>query len=345
MRKELPMNLNIPYSGMIRDRNRLIAILSDTSNQTWYAENFIPLLLYPNGNIHCYDTTNFYEVFNLYDQVIETKLMNETNASAVKREIGNNRYVIALVDEYYLRGCVYYQSMHKHQEILVYGYDDQNETFLFHGSQIDKKDYGCGECRYGDFEVALLSAFEKINEIESDVWRAMFGHPLSCFRLKSWDADLNIRKIYYHFSNLAAGKTITVSHNQNTETFYAGSNIFDEMIKNFEQIRNGKKRSYERSIWCIKLLAGYFISYKDIFDLIREQCGIDMGSDVGEMVEAISKAVMSVYALLQKYVVTEKSRNIDRAIEMISIVKGKSEMVWERVSSSLYKYLIQEPQS
>lgn len=343
MRKELPINLNIPYSGMIRDRNRLIAILSDTSNQTWYAENFIPLLLYPSGNIHCYDTTNFYEVFNLYDQVIEIKSMNQTNAGAVKREIGNNRYVIALVDEYYLCGCVYYQSMHKHQEILVYGYDDQNETFLFHGSQIDKKDYGCGECSYADFEVALLSAYEKINEIESNAWRAMFGHPLSCFRVKSWDADLNIRKIYYHFSNLAAGKTITVSHNQNTETFYAGSNIFDEMIKHFEQIRNGKKRSYERSIWCIKLLAGYFISYKDIFALIREQCGIDMGSDVGEMVEAISKAVMSVYALLQKYVVTEKSRNIDRAIEAISIVKDKSGIVWERVSISLQKYLIQEP--
>lgn len=345
MRKELPINLNIPYSGMIRDRNRLIAILSDSSNQTWYAENFIPLLLYPNGNIHCYDSTNFYEIFNLYDQVIETKSINQTNAEAVKREIGNNRYVIALVDEYYLCGCVYYQSVHKHQEILVYGYDDQNETFLFHGSQIDKKDYGCGDCSYADFEAALLSTCEKITEIESDAWRVMFGHPLSCFQVKLCEADLNIRKIYYHFSNLAAGKTIVVSHNQNIETFYAGSSIFDEMIKRFWQIRNGEKHSYERSIWCIKLLAGYFTSYKDIFALIREQYGIDMDSDVGEMVEAISKEVMSVYALLQKYVVTEKSRNIDRAIETIFIVKDKSGIVWERVSTSLRKYLIQEPES
>lgn len=262
MRKELPINVNIPYSGMIRDRNRLIAILSMPSNQIWYAENFIPLLLYPNGNIHCYDTTNFYEIFNIYDQVIDYKAITKINIETIKREIDDNRYVIALVDEFYLRGCIYYQSTHKYQEILIYGYDNQSGCFLFHGSQIDKKDYGCGECSYMDFEAAVMKAGEKISEMESVAWRVLFGHPLSSFRVKLWNTSLNIRKIYYHFSNLLIGKTITVSIGENTEMFYSGKNIFNELSVRFDQIRTGDKHSYERSIWCIKLLAGYITSYK-----------------------------------------------------------------------------------
>ncbi len=340
MRKELPVNLNIPYSGMVRDRNRLVAILTIPSNQTWYAENFIPLLLYPNGNIHCYDTTNFYEIFNIYDQIIEKKEITQINVNAVKQEIDNNRYVIALVDEFYLSVSVYYQLMHKYQEILVYGYDDCREFFLFHGSQIDKKDYGCGECAYADFEAAVLSSSKRISETESVAWRVLFGHPLSGFQIKTWDSALNICKIYYHFSNLLMGKTITVSRGQDTETFYAGMNIFDELSARFDQIRADDKQSHERAIWCIKLLAGYFSSYKNIFSLMNVQYGINFEAELDNTVDSISQKVLSIYSLLQKYVITKKSRNIDRAKETMTSVKEQVEMLWKIISTIIQDYLI-----
>lgn len=340
MRKELSVNLNIPYSGMVRDRNRLIAILTIPSNQIWYAENFVPLLLYPNGNIHCYDTTNFYEIFNIYDQVIEKKEITQINVDAVKQEIDNNRYVIALVDEFYLCGCVYYQSMHKYQEILVYGYDDFQESFLFHGSQINKSDYGCDECAFVDFEAAVLSSNKRISEMESVAWRVLFGHPLSGFQIKTWDSPLNICKLYYHFSNLLMGKIITVSKGQDTETFYAGMNIFDELRERFEQIREDDKQSYERAIWCIKLLAGYFSSYKNIFSLMNIQYGINFGAELDNVVDLISQKVLSIYSLLQKYVITKKRRNIDRVKETMELVKLQTEILWKTISATIQGYLI-----
>lgn len=342
MRKELPINLDITYSGMIRDRNRLIAILSNDSNRVWYAENFIPLLLYPNGNIHCYDTTNFYEVFNLYDQVIDINIINSLEIDTVKKEIDNNRYIIALIDEYYLSGCIYYKTQHKHQEILIYGYDDEKMCFFFHGSQIEKKDYGCGECNYSDFIDGLVSAYEKINELESLSWRVLFGHPLSSIKVKEWNREINVRKIYYHFFNLLMGKSVTIAHDNNAEIYYAGSSIFDEMIINFDKLKTSEKQNYERSIWCVKLLAGYILFYKDIFSVLCSQHEINIDKEIYSMIDSINKDILSTYALLQKYVITGKNRNVDRAIEMIKGVKSNIGVMWEKICNSLQEYLVQE---
>lgn len=340
MRKELPINRDIPYSGMVRDRNRLIAILANQANMSWYAENFIPLLLYPNGNIHCYDTTNYYEIFSVYDQVIKKKKRINIDKDIIKEEIDNNRYVIALVDEYYLCGSVYFQSEHRIQEILLYGYDDCHESFLFHGSQIDKQDYGCSECNYYSLEKALFCSAERIDEIESVSWRVLFGHPLSSFTVCNNIDPINIYKVFYHFNNLLIGKSIIVSKGQETERYYSGISLYEELRLRFEQIRVDDKQSSERAIWCIKLLAGYFKYYKVIFGLLEEQHGIVINSELNRAIDILSQKVMSIYSLLQKYCITGIRRNIDRAMETIETVKRYSEMIWNTVVDAIQDHLL-----
>ncbi len=340
MKRELPLELNIPYSGMLRDRNRLIAIMANHSNMAWYTENFLPLLLYPNGNIHCYDTTNFYEIFNLYDQVIDIKSIRQISIEAIKNELDTGNYIIALVDGFFISGSVFNKTNHGHLEILVYGYDEQEECFLFHGSQIEKQDYGCGKCCYDDFIKALMSSLEKISEIESNTWRVLFGHPLSSFKVKSWNKSINVKKTYYHFNNLLTGKKILIFGMDGEELFFSGSMIYEGIIENLELIKNGKIEDYERAIWCIKLLSGYFISYKNVLSMLRKQGVTDIGYEIDEIIEIISKDLMSGYALLQKYYITGKTRNIDRAIEIFSRVKCNSMTVWKTVCVSLENYLL-----
>lgn len=342
MEKKLPINLNIVYSGMLRDRNRLIAILTNKQMKFWYNENFIPLIMYPNGNIHCYDTTNYYEIFNIYDQVIDLKMINKISIDMVRQEIDDNRYIIAYFDHYYLMGSKFFNNTHKFQEVLIYGYSDKEQSFFFHGNQIGKKDYGCGECSYLKFLEGTKNSFAKVNEDESLMWRILFGHPISSFAVKDNKPDINIRKIFFHFENLLNGGLITIQKNDKIETYATGISIFKRMVQHFSVIGENDKMSYERSIWCVKLLAEYVLNYKDLLDMLSLHFGLRFDGEVFEKIDIVCKQILSVYALLQKYFITDKLNNVIRTIQLLNDVEDQMRSIWNQIYISLRSYLFNE---
>lgn len=342
MKKILPINLEIYYSGMLRDRNRLVAIMSNKDMNSWYVENFIPLVMYPNGNIHCYDTTNYYEIFHIYDQVIDTKMLKQISIESLENELKEDRYVIVFCDQFYLNGSTYYHRSHKYSEILIYGFCEEEKIFYFHAGQVNRKDYDSGECDYTDFLDAVKDTYERTNELESKTWQITFGHPLSSFKIRQVIPRMNIRQIYYHFEYLLMGRQITVQKVSDVETFITGINIFDEMERRYSKLCIDNKNSFIHPIWCIKLLSEYILNYKNIMDALNAQLGLEFCDEIYSESSKVSDELLSVYALLQKYMITEKETNIKKAIQLIHNVKEQFYTIVNSICIILRNYLFDD---
>ena len=325
---------------MIRDRNRLIAVMANDNFIPWYINNFIPLIMYESGNIHCYDTTNYYEIFDIYDRAMDMKFISESNSeiSNIEKAISDGQYVLAFCDQYFVEGSVDYSLNHKYSEILVYGFDSDSRNLNIHTAMLGGKDYNCGLLSYDLFQESIVNSYVMVKELESTSWQFCFGHPLSSFKVKSEGiSSINFRKLYFQYCSLLSGKHIEIKVGQTKQEFYTGVNVFNGIEKLCEKILiNKDDDTITTAIWTIKLLSQYIESHKYRLSYIEQMYGIKIDNQIKEDCSLVSLRIMMIYNLLQKYLRFGREHDIRRAVLNIPETRLQFEDIIIRIKEELF---------
>ncbi|MBP2245832.1 hypothetical protein [Paenibacillus xylanexedens] len=320
----LPINRNIPYGGMLRDMNRIVAITSNSLALPWYINNFIPQLMYDTFNIHCYDAENTYEIFNIYDEVAEFKLLEiGDDLQSIIESLKKEEYVLVNWDRYYVKQSNDYLKKHQYQEALIYGFDSGKNSFNYHESLINNKDYDTSEIAYDDLYLALRQSLEKTQQMEARNWQFAFSHPFSSFSIKKQFPKLNLRKMYHNFYTQLQGAEIEFSYGGNVKKkYYSGMMIFKGLQTLLNDLENNESlERYNQAIWSIKIFSQHMKSHEVRFKYVMEQNYIFFEQDIFDQIELVSRKLMIFFSLLRKYAVTLSKIDLSRARELLIEIK------------------------
>lgn len=326
MEKKLPLNLDIPYNGMCRDMNRLVAIMASNKNIPWYINNFIPQVMYDTGNIHCYDTNYSYQIFDIYDQVAEFQFIKikDSTLSILVEILDNNEYVLLNCDKYYIETFDEYINSHVYQEILIYGYNSEKQNFYFFSHLNNSKGYGVGEIGFTDLYSAIKESLMKVNEQEALNWQYGFGHPFTKFKVKDHDNRINLRKMFYLFyTQLYSHETMYTFLDNTKKVYYNGISIFDGLNKLIQSVENSKfdYSVQDTTIWSIKLLAEHTKSHEIRFNYLFKHNIISENKEIVSIIDGTSKQITILYNTLKKYLLLHKEKDIKKCYGMLEAIK------------------------
>lgn len=323
MTLKLPINFDTVYGGMCRDRNRIIAVMSSDKKLPWLFNNFIPLVMYGSYNVHNYDTSNYYEVFDIYDQVIDLQLFEIGEVKDIQNALESNCYIIACWDRYFIRGTPEYLKDHLIHEVLIYGYDSENRLLYFHDSAINGKEYDVGIISVDSFFEAIGNINKTIYSKESTQWQIAFGHPFSKFSIKNNNIDINLRKIFFDFYNNYQGKKIDLHKSSESQQFYYGLNIFEGLHNILEEIKDGvfDASSKINAVWSIKLLSRYMENNVQRFYYLMDKGWIEWQGELLESYKRLSIDLLVLFNLINKIIFKRKSKDIFQAYELLECTK------------------------
>jgi len=330
MEIKLCINEKICYSGMLRDRNRLIAIMSEEKFLPWYLQNFIPIIMYHNMNIHCYDTTYSYEIFELYSQVMDLESISNIDINNLVKYIKLNNYLLIYCDQFYLKDSIYYKKKHLGSEILIYGFNSEKKCFYYHTSLIKKAEYAVGECSYSDFLLSTRYSVLDSKMNESIQWQINFGHPFSKFSLKKEKIPFNLKKVFSHFENLLVDRKLIMYVNSKEIINWTGCGVFDGIKELWMKMLKDRSSVDQRPIWCIKLFAQYVLNYKNILVFIETNYNISFERNLYKECEELSQKLMGIYVYFYKYKLTGKTGKQD-ILECVIQAKNIVESIIEHL--------------
>lgn len=345
MKKRLPINNDVIYAGMCRDRNRIITALTNPNNVTWYINNFIPILMYNTYNIHCYDTSNYYEVFDIYDKVLNINIVDncDFNIKTMTEAIANERYVVTNWDRFYVNNTAEYGKSHLIHEALIYGYNQEEEIVYFHDSALNGEEFGFGIISFNEFESALSNIVELTNKNESKKWQAAFAHPHAVFGIKSANEDINIRKIFHELSGQIEGKrTLVIDKDAGSKEFLHGIAVFDgigNLITQYKSNVGFDLENREIAVWSIKLLADYMLTMGEKMKYIADKGFVFGINDMTETFHNISKELMMLHNVFKKYLTFRKERDALNAEGLVIKIKAEYVELLEFIIGKFYKSL------
>lgn len=329
MKKILPLNRELVYGGMCRDRNRLIAITAYLNNLPWYLNNFIPHIMYNTYNIHCYETDNSYEIFDIYDQVAEFSFLKIKNndLSPIFEALINNEYVLVNWDRYFVKETQNFMKNHEYHEALIYGFDSDKQVLYFHGSMINEKEFDVGEISYKDFLKSISESNNMVSQLEAKHWQYAFGHPFCKFSVNNNETKINLRKMFYkYYTQLRGFQDVQEFNDHESRKHYRGGiAIFDgiyQLLKEAER-NNQFLVTHGNALWSIKLMSEHIKSHELRFKYLFDHSFTVEDRVLLNKIDSLSKKVMILYVLLKKYSVFNSKKDIKKCFNLLNEIRSE----------------------
>ena len=180
---QLPINVQNEIITHLYDALPLCIILANENLKGWFYNHFISLYLestrhtlgYRHHDIR-YAENGIYIDYCSYKEVLTFNPVNAENIylhneiiSFLKHNLNNRNYVILFLDYYELPQTRYYHNQHLDHEILIYGYDDEEQCLnciLY--NQIGK--FTNINIHYKDIKKAFCNLYHNLSEHDIDLW-------------------------------------------------------------------------------------------------------------------------------------------------------------------------------
>ncbi len=211
MEKVLTLNMNIDLTTECFTFFRLAIALSSDKNIPWYIEHFnnYSLANYRWGNKYTMYYDN-YEYFTHFDSVLDVKKVYLVNniVTDIIEAINNNGYFMVNCDSYYIQGDQNYQKEHVSHELLIFGYNEEQQEFDFVSANINNVIWGKHKLSFENLKAAYESCMQIVKNTYTDYgWIQMrnFDLPTSIFYLKEYNRQPRLELFYEQISACLQG--------------------------------------------------------------------------------------------------------------------------------------------
>jgi hypothetical protein len=196
--KNLPVNEYPGFEVECYHNVRLSILKAFQIYSPWYNSHFVNLILKSSKSEEL-PLIRFEEHLDIYSEVIEEKPLIPSFSDyvkSIKEVINGEEYVVVFLNWRYIESSNYYNRSDIVHECLIYGYDDQKQTFSVLAFEVDKRSFGKIEISYNVLhqEIERIIKYELIEQ----QWFAYYGFPISRIKCrKDISYQINYRKIFF----------------------------------------------------------------------------------------------------------------------------------------------------
>lgn len=335
---ELPIYDNPPlkaYQGRAFELSILMA---------HYSQNIMPWLI--NKHINCvYNSQNQRVPFDtvMYDdrwynkeklfkvqrirltpKVLEMKLFDFVEFT--KEMLRNQNYLWGYFDEYHIPGKFPYQKFHYRHDILIYGYDDNERSFLALGYTENRK-YEKYTITYENFQKSINVGY---NEKETNLFAERLEFDYARLN-ESLCFKVNIKEIYSNLYDYLHSINSYGSRNYQLTYGVESYRAFAYYVKESREYLDDR---IGRFFMEIKILMLERIKY-------LEQNGY-LSTGYSEEYEVVSKTQSIVHLLFLKYNLTLDHKIIDSIVEKQNFILEKELEILTPILEELRLYLLKK---
>ncbi len=348
--KKLKINIQKDLTTYLNFSLPLCAILTDDSLYSWFYQHFVQLYTLTDGNGNLW--VDYLEQLDFYRDVADGKIYQYESMSEEKNiveyiisKISKGCYVLIFVDEYYLPQKASYMSKHFLHQIMVYGYNNQTETFMTVAFN-DKGVFASNEYSYKIFNQAY--ELGKENYESSPVW--VLNENVVIIRLKDnvktykFNLDLFLEELKIYLSG-DGNYSMIRPNNLETNGRQASFNfqVHDELILHLNNLIQGKSTMDFRYMHLLfehksimhkrlEYIVSHFNSGEKLVQLIKEYS------------EVVKKALYARNLFLKQTIIaqggsgndTYKNEILLKIINTVRLVKEKERKLLTNIYDELH---------
>lgn len=324
--KVLPIT-NPPIIGYQFFAYQLAVICIADDHEPWLYSHFIQLICNPSDPIVAfydeyvwYETNPWFKFEKLSYKTIDT--LNLNLLELIINYIENDFYVLAIIDEFYLPNRKSYHKEHFIHDLLIYGYDRENNTYntigfdengIFRPQKLDFNDFQNAFCNLNNYMIF----FSLIKEYKYN------------FRI---DIIKNLLSDYLYSKNTSA-RVDCLDERRFLPGHVFGLNIYSHLQNYFRFLLDGKRLSDIRSLH-------FLYEHKEMM-ISRIKFLIDRGhltDNSNVFIEGFQKLrdkTLIARSLQLKFEVSKRSREIKQIINLIQDIYEEERRLLESLLNML----------
>lgn len=242
----------------------------------------------------------------------------------IKDAINEDLYVQMDVDEFYIPGKELYNRRHYTRELLVYGYNSQNQTFKTLGFNAEGN-YTSNNVPFRQFEEAHINS---ISRNEQDCRVFMFKYVDNAHYEFDLDAVLEQLQDYLYAVNTSKrfrSFAPVKNYAYGLATYRVIQSYLLFRAKNVSDIN----RLIFHTLWEHKKCMQERLNFLEQHGFLSSSFGLQIAY------EGVKKETEKLRAMSFKYALTKDTAIVERMIELINIIASEEKQILERVCDAL----------
>ncbi|MBU8772109.1 hypothetical protein [Cytobacillus oceanisediminis] len=186
----------------------------------------------------------FEDHLNIYSDVLEEEHIKiDVNQSdlleRIKKTIDDGEYVVIYLNWKNIKGSAFYNQTDMFHEAIIYGYDDENETFNMIAFLVEGKVYGTTKIPFKE----TINEFKRLykEDLRKNQWFVHYGFPIAKIKIKEPPPlHFDDRKLYFAFErgNLQAPLYQDEGYTMGNNIYQAFSSYFLKQAERFSILSN-----------------------------------------------------------------------------------------------------------
>lgn len=340
-RQYLPVTEQTGFFTECYHNFRLSIVLAHPELLPWFYSQFCNLILQSNRDDQ-FPFVRFEDHLDIYTEVLreEVILQAEDWVETIRQAVAAGDYILLYFNWKNIKSSLYYQQKDMHHEALLYGFDDETETFTLLAYDVEGKVYGKTRITYAECRRELERLIAE--DMHSQRWFAYYGFPLQRISLKQKEPTaINLRRLYF-----ALDRARVKASPHESEVFAMGYHIYAYLTEFFQQLGQGRYlHPAEHVLWNIvlnkmiqhkKLMvkrldflaqdgpSPFLQRCRSFYEQARKQLVSIMGQSLryqqsasGELLREIAKATQEIYELEKRAVPLLMEYLVDRQLERL----------------------------
>jgi len=263
----------------------LFAFFSDY--RSWYCTHFVNLRLLTT-EASLFPVIDFENHLDIYSDVLEEHPLDYSQdiIHSVISQIQSRAYVVMFLNWKNISGFNRATNEDLIHECLIYGYNNEKKVFFALAFEVSGALYGPLELSYEE----CLSEYKQLicNGVRQHQWFAYYGYPAATIRLKKYNNDGGLRKLYFAFDRLRLQSDVEIGQ---TGLILLGPAVSLYLSKYFEGLSEGLPLlASEYSLWNITMHK--LMKHKKLMkERIEYMCQLDDAQDYSTAIELVNKCI------------------------------------------------------
>lgn len=176
--KQLPINENPGFSTECYHNFRLSIIMADPNLRPWCMSHYYNLIMY-RESLDTFPRIHLEEHLNIYSDVLSEQTLLVKQHKSWRQEIierlKSDTYVLLYLNWKFIPQSSFYHREDMIHECLIYGYNEDQQTFDTIAFEVDRKAYGTTNLSFQAVEEGINLMFD--HHMYSHKWFAHYGFP------------------------------------------------------------------------------------------------------------------------------------------------------------------------
>ncbi|WP_128895452.1 hypothetical protein [Longirhabdus pacifica] len=301
-KKQLPIHTNPGLATECYHNFRLSILMTNPQFAPWYYNHFVNLQLQSKDHLSI-PFVGFEEHLDIYTHVLEEETIDirayspTQLVSLIKEALHQQQYIVIYLNWKHIASSNFYKGNDLIHDAIIYGYDDNSETFDVIAFEVNGKAYDTVPISYAQCEQQLLDM--KNHHLTSEKWFAFYGFPLSTIKVQAPYLSHPMSNLFFSLErgNMQAGK--------GTKAMLANGPYVNQYLSHFfsSLMESGEIDEREHGLWNITVVK--MIQHKTWMlrriEWLKEVADLPILQQVEKKYERAKRALAQIRAHSFKY--------------------------------------------